>query len=118
MMWIRTTSDHVSVLRSICLAMGKQSCAADMESSTIGIFPQFPVDPAAYACAVPNAFHIEKDLQTAMAQHWSFNIQHDLGFATLQVGYVGNHVTHLLTNGVVTPRNINRRDPVTQVRPL
>jgi hypothetical protein len=27
-------------------------------------------------------------------------------------------VTHLLTNGVVTPRNINRRDPVTQVRPL
>jgi hypothetical protein len=83
-----------------------------------GIFPQFPVDPAAYACAVPNAFHIEKDLQTAMAQHWSFNIQHDLGFATLQVGYVGNHVTHLLTNGVVTPRNINRRDPVTQVRQL
>jgi hypothetical protein len=83
-----------------------------------GIFPQYPVDPAAYACAVPNAFHIERDLQTAMAQHWSFNIQHDLGFATLQVGYVGNHVTHLLTNGVVTPRNINRRDPVTQVRPL
>ena len=83
-----------------------------------GIFPQFPVDPAAYACAVPNAFHIEKDLQTAMAQHWSLNVEHDLGFATLQVGYVGNHVTHLLTNGVVTPRNINRRDPVTQVRPL
>jgi len=83
-----------------------------------GIFPQFPVDPAAYACAVPNAFHIEKNLQTAMAQHWSLNIQHDLGFGTLQVGYVGNHVTHLLTNGVVTPRNINRRDPVTQVRPL
>jgi hypothetical protein len=83
-----------------------------------GIFPQFPVDPAAYACAVPNAFHIERDLQTAMAQHWSFNIQHDLGFGTLQVGYVGNHVTHLLTNGVVTPRNINRRDPVTQGRPL
>ena len=83
-----------------------------------GILPQYPVDPAVYACAVPNAFHIEEDLQTAMAQHWSFNVQHDLGFATLQVGYVGNHVTHLLTNGVVTPRNINRRDPVTQIRPL
>jgi hypothetical protein len=83
-----------------------------------GIFPQYPVDPAAYACAVPNAFHIERDLETAMAQHWSFNVQQDLGFAVLQVGYVGNHVTHLLTNGVVTPRNINRRDPVTQVRPL
>jgi hypothetical protein len=83
-----------------------------------GIFPQFPVDPASYTCAVPNAFHIERDLQTAMAQHWSLNVQQDLGFGTLQVGYVGNHVTHLLTNGVVTPRNINRRDPVTSVRPL
>ncbi len=83
-----------------------------------GILPQFPVDPAVYACAVPNAFHIERELQTAMAQHYSLNVQHDLGFATLEVGYVGNHVTHLLTNGVVTPRNVNRRDPVTQVRPL
>ncbi len=83
-----------------------------------GIFPQFPVDPASYSCAVPNAFHIERDLQTAMAQHWSLNVQHDLGFGTLQVGYVGNHVTHLLTNGVVSPRNVNRKDPVTGVRPL
>src|SRR5260370_13651256 len=32
--------------------------------------------------------------------------------------YVGNHVTPLLTNGVVTPRNINRRNPVTQARAL
>jgi carboxypeptidase family protein/TonB-dependent receptor-like protein len=83
-----------------------------------GIFPQYPVDPAAYACAVPNAYHIERDLQTAMAQHWSLNIQHDLGFGTLQVGYIGNQVTHLLTDGVVTPRNINRRDPMTNLRPL
>ena len=36
----------------------------------------------------------------------------------LQVGYVGNHVTHLLTDGVISPRNINRRDPVTVYRPL
>src|SRR5690606_28004932 len=28
---------------------------------------------------------------------------------TLSVGYVGNHATHLLTDGVVTPRNINRK---------
>jgi hypothetical protein len=83
-----------------------------------GIFPQFPVDPASYTCGVPNAFHIERDLQTAMAQHWSLNVQQDLGLGVLQVGYVGNHVTHLLTNGVVTPRNINRADPVTGVRPL
>ncbi|MGB7070305.1 MAG: TonB-dependent receptor [Pyrinomonadaceae bacterium] len=78
----------------------------------------FPVQPSAYTCSVSNAFHIEKDIQTAMAQHWSLNVQHDLGFGTLQVGYVGNHVTHLLTDGVITPRNINRRDPVTQARPL
>jgi hypothetical protein len=40
-----------------------------------------------------------------MAQHWSLNVQQDLGFGTLTVGYVGNHVTHLLTDGVITPRN-------------
>jgi len=83
-----------------------------------GIFPQFPVDPAAYDCAVPSAFHIERDLQTAMAQHWSLDVQQNIGFGMLQVGYVGNQVTHLLTDGVVTPRNINRADPVTTVRPL
>lgn len=53
-----------------------------------------------------------------MAQHWSLNVQRDLGFGTLQVGYVGNHVTHILTDGVVSPRNVNRRDPVTSARPL
>jgi hypothetical protein len=46
------------------------------------------------------------------------NIQQNLGIGTLQVGYIGNHVTHLLTDGVVSPRNINRADPVTQVRPI
>lgn len=70
----------------------------------------YPIDPRVFNCGVPAALHIEKDLQTSMAQHWSLNIQRDLGIGTLQVGYVGNHVTHLLTDGVVTPRNINRRD--------
>ena len=78
----------------------------------------FPVTPATYQCTVSPAFHIEKDLQTAMAQHWSLNVQQDIGIGTLQVGYVGNHVTHLLTDGVISPRNVNRRDPVTQNRPL
>ncbi len=83
-----------------------------------GIFPQYPVDPASYACAVPAAYAIERDLQTAMAQHWSLNVQQDLGVGVLTVGYVGNHVTHILTDGVVSPRNINRRDPVDSSRPL
>ncbi|MBL8124636.1 MAG: TonB-dependent receptor [Blastocatellia bacterium] len=78
----------------------------------------YPVAPSTYNCGVPAAFYIEKDLQTAMAQHWSLNVQRDLGFGTLQVGYVGNHVTHILTDGVVSPRNVNRRDPVTSARPL
>ena len=83
-----------------------------------GIFPQYPVDPAAYDCSVPNAYAIEEDLQTAMAQHWSLNVQQDLGVGVLTVGYVGNRVTHILTDGVVSPRNINRRDPVFGTRPL
>ncbi len=77
----------------------------------------FPVNPAVFNCGVPAAFHIEEDLQTAMAQHWSLNVQRDFGFGTLQVGYVGNHVSHLLTDGVVSPRNINRANSA-GVRPL
>jgi len=79
---------------------------------------QYPVDPLVFNCGVASAFAIEKNLQTAMAQQWSLNVQQDLGFGTLQVGYVGNHVTHILTDGVVSPRNLNRADPVTTARPL
>lgn len=82
-----------------------------------GIFIQFPIDPAAYACSVPAAYSIEKDLDTSYAQQWSLNVQQNLGFGVLQVGYVGNHVLHLLTNGVITPRNINRPNAATNVRP-
>ncbi|MGD9562868.1 MAG: TonB-dependent receptor [Pyrinomonadaceae bacterium] len=79
---------------------------------------QYPIDPRVFNCGVPAAFAIERDLNTAMAQHWSLNVQQDLGFGVLSVGYVGNHVTHILTDGVVSPRNINRRDPLTGQRPL
>lgn len=78
----------------------------------------YPVDPRVFACGQAAAFVIEKDLKTAMAQHWSLNLQQNLGFGTLSVGYVGNHVTHLLTDGVISPRNLNRADPVTSARPL
>lgn len=78
----------------------------------------YPVNPAVFACGQAAAFIIEKDLKTAMAQHWSLNIQQNLGFGTLTLGYVGNHVTHLLTDGVISPRNINRSDPETTVRPI
>jgi hypothetical protein len=78
----------------------------------------YPVQPSAYTCSVSNAFNIEKDLQTAMAQHWSLNVQQDVGFGVLDIGYVGNHVTHLLTDGVISPLNLNRRDPVSNNRPI
>ena len=78
----------------------------------------YPVQPIEYTCAVSNAFHIEKKIDTASAQQWSLNVQQDLGFGTLQVGYIGNHVSHLLTDGVVSPRNINRTNPATGARPI
>lgn len=79
----------------------------------------YPVQDSAFVCAVPNAYHIEKDLQTAMVQQWSLNVQQDIGFGTLSVGYVGNHATHLLTDGVISPRNINRKSIVDgTTRPL
>ncbi|HVF30691.1 MAG TPA: carboxypeptidase regulatory-like domain-containing protein [Pyrinomonadaceae bacterium] len=80
---------------------------------------QYPVDPRVFTCGQAAAMVIERDMKTAMAQHWSLNLQRDLGVGTLTVGYVGNHVTHLLTDGVVTPRNINRVSPVDgSTRPL
>lgn len=78
----------------------------------------YPVDPRVFACGQAAAFAIERDLKTAMAQHYSLNLQQDLGFGTLTVGYVGNHVTHLLTDGVISPRNVNRANPTTGARPL
>lgn len=83
-----------------------------------GIFISYPVDPKAFACSVPDAYIIEKKIPTTYAEQWSLNVQQNLGFGVLQVGYVGNHVLHILTNGVITPRNINRQDPFTGVRPI
>jgi hypothetical protein len=71
----------------------------------------YPVNTVDFTtCGVATKFVIERDLQTAQAQQWSLNVQQDLGFGVLQVGYIGNHVTHLLTDGVVSPRNLNRQD--------
>jgi hypothetical protein len=78
----------------------------------------YPVQPVEYTCALSNAFAIQRKLKTAEAQQWSLNVQQDLGFGVLQVGYVGNHVTNLLTDGVISPRNLNRADPVTNTRPI
>ncbi|HKP71090.1 MAG TPA: carboxypeptidase regulatory-like domain-containing protein [Pyrinomonadaceae bacterium] len=79
----------------------------------------YPVDPRVFNCGQAQAMNIERDLKTAMAQQYSLNVQHDLGIGTLSVGYVGNHVTHILTDGVVTPINANRVSPIDgATRPL
>jgi len=77
-----------------------------------GIFPQFPISPSDYTtCGLRTAYAIDRNLKTANAQQWSLNVQHDFGIGVLQVGYIGNHVLNILTDGVVSPININRKDP-------
>jgi hypothetical protein len=71
----------------------------------------YPVNPAIFnGCGTATKLAIERNLKTPEAQQWSLNVQQDLKFGVLQVGYIGNHVTHLLTDGVVSPRNLNRAD--------
>ncbi len=76
-----------------------------------GILPQYPVNPADYSCGLQNVYSIDRNLKTTNAQHYSLNVQQDVGIGVLEVGYVGNHVLNILTDGVVTPKNINRKDP-------
>jgi hypothetical protein len=57
-------------------------------------------------------------LPTTYAQQWSLNVQQDVGFGVLQAGYVGNHVLDILTNGVITPRNINPTLDAFGTRPI
>lgn len=84
-------------------------------------FPSFPINPAEYNSASLDGRQvliINPDLPTTYAQHWSLNVQQNVGFGVLQVGYVGNHVLDILTNGVVTPRNINPTLDAFGTRPI
>ena len=84
-------------------------------------FPSFPINPAEYAATTLDGrqvLMVNPDLPTTYAQHWSLNVQQDLGVGVLQVGYVGNHVLDILTNGVVTPRNINPTLDAFGTRPI
>jgi hypothetical protein len=84
-------------------------------------FPSFPINPAEFNPAGLDGrqvLMINPDLPTTYAQHWSLNVQQNLGLGVLQVGYVGNHVLDILTNGVVTPRNINPTLDAFGTRPI
>ncbi|MBC7798663.1 MAG: TonB-dependent receptor, partial [Pyrinomonadaceae bacterium] len=78
--------------------------------STTIFFPTFPIVPSEFnsnSLDGRTVLTINRNLPTTYAQQFSLNIQQDLGLGVLQVGYVGNHVLNILTNGVVTPRNQN-----------
>ena len=84
-------------------------------------FPSFPINPAEFNSPTLDGrqvLMVNPDLPTTYAQHWSLNIQQNLRFGVLQVGYVGNHVLDILTNGVVTPRNINPTLDIFGTRPI
>lgn len=83
-------------------------------------FPSFPIRPAEFTAptlADRSIYVIDRNLRTPYAHQYNLNIQQDLGFGVLQVGYVGNHVLDILTNGIITPRNLNTANAV-GVRPL
>ena len=84
-------------------------------------FPSFPINPAEYNSTSLDGrtvFVINKNLPTTYAQQWSLNVQQDLHVGILQVGYIGNHVLDILTNGVITPRNINPTLDAFGTRPI
>ena len=84
-------------------------------------FPSYPIVPAQFnpvGLDGRQVLMINPDLPTTYAQHWSLNVQQDVGIGILQVGYVGNHVLDILTNGVVTPRNINPNLDVFGTKPI
>lgn len=81
----------------------------------------FPINDNIFNAATlasRNVFTIDRDLPTTMAQQYSLNVQHDFGFGVAQVGYVGNKVSNILTNGVITPVNINPQLDVFGTRPI
>lgn len=84
-------------------------------------FPSYPINPAEYTSPSLDGRQvliINRDLPTTYAQQWSLNVQQDVGFGVLQAGYIGNHVLKILTNGVITPRNINPTLDAFGTRPI
>jgi hypothetical protein len=84
-------------------------------------FPSYPIVPAEFnpvGLEGRTVMMINPDLRTTYAQHWGLNVQQDVRVGVLQVGYVANHVLNILTNGVVTPRNINPTLDAFGTRPI
>jgi hypothetical protein len=74
----------------------------------------FPFPDISSFSGVQGVSAVQRDWKTPYVQNWNFNIQQGLGGDfRLQVGYVGNKGTHIITPA----RNLNRFLPGTSVRP-
>jgi hypothetical protein len=74
----------------------------------------FPFPDISKFSGVQGISAVQRDWNTPYVQNWNFNIQQGLGNDfRLQVGYVANKGTHIITPG----QNLNRFLPGTSIRP-
>src|SRR5581483_5441327 len=74
----------------------------------------FPFPDISSFAGVQGISAVQRNWNTPYVQNWNFNIQQALGNDfRLQVGYVGNKGTHIITPG----QNLNRFLPGTSIRP-
>jgi len=74
----------------------------------------FPFPDISSFSGVRTLSAVQRDWNTPYVQNWNFNIQQELASdLRLQVGYVANKGTHIITPG----QNVNRFLPGTAVRP-
>lgn len=74
----------------------------------------FPFPDISSFSGVQSISAVQRDWKTPYVQNWNFNIQQALGKDfRLQVGYVGNKGTHIITPA----QNLNRFLPGTSIRP-
>ena len=75
----------------------------------------FPFPDISSFAGVQGISAVQRNWKTPYVQNWNFNIQQALGKDfRLQVGYVGNKGTHIITPG----QNLNRFLPGTSTRPV
>lgn len=86
------------------------SLSRQQEPTLVG----FPFPNVSSFSGVRSLSAVQRDWDTPYVQNWNFNIQQAIADnLRLQVGYVGNKGTHIITPG----RNLNRFLPGTAIRP-
>jgi TonB dependent receptor len=77
-------------------------------------FPASPCTPTAAAASAPECFsgaaiHLfDSNFRPAVSRQWNLSVQHQFGNSTtVQVGYVGQHVDHLVDILLLTQKQLN-----------